>query len=177
MAGKGAIQVADDATELVRALKGSALADRARLGQRRHPVAAVRPPGRRALPVQHGRGLGPDAASSGSGATAPLPTTAISMTINGVAFAQHWYVGRCWQPDAGGDCGTRTRPERCAVLPRRGRRDVVRDALPRSLVLVRDHRRWSAAPRGTRVFNANETAVAPTVSNPGNQTGQVARGR
>jgi len=38
------------------------------------------------------------AAGTGSGATAVLPTTYRAITLNGVQFRQHWYIGTCQRP-------------------------------------------------------------------------------
>jgi hypothetical protein len=45
----------------------------------------------------------PDAAA-GSGATAPLPTTARNAVVRGLTYRTSWYIGRCWQPATGGLC-------------------------------------------------------------------------
>ncbi|MBN1173637.1 MAG: hypothetical protein JXA67_15815, partial [Micromonosporaceae bacterium] len=45
------------------------------------------------------------AATFPSGQTAPLPTTTQVAPVDGVSYGQTWYVGRCWQPAAGGGCG------------------------------------------------------------------------
>jgi type II secretory pathway pseudopilin PulG len=169
---KGAIQVSDDATELVRSLKGSALltgrdsssVDTQWSAGQADPVIS---------PYLSNMAKSSDStAASGSGATAPLPTAAITKTINGVAFAQHWYVGRCWQPDAGGDCVNDPTGDvpffRVVVVVKWSEKHCPNAACSYvTTTLV------SSAARDP-LFNANETAVAPTVSNPGNQTGQVA---
>jgi prepilin-type N-terminal cleavage/methylation domain-containing protein len=166
---KGAIQTSDDATELVRALKGSAL-----LTGRDSASVDVQ----WAAPTTGVSGYlstmakaWDTTAGSGSGATAPLPTTAKSMTVNGVTYYQNWYVGRCWQPDAGGDCGAATGDVpffRVVVAVTWSEKHC-----PNALCSYVTTTLVSSAPRDP-LFNANETAVAPTVSNPGNQTGQVA---
>jgi prepilin-type N-terminal cleavage/methylation domain-containing protein len=165
---KGAIQASDDATELVRALKGSALLsgrDSASVDtQWASPVLGVS--GYLSTMAK----AWDTTAGSGSGATAPLPTTGRSVTVNGVTYAQHWYVGRCWQPDAGGDCGATTGDVpffRVVVAVTWSERHCPNSACSYvTTTLV------SSAPRDP-LFNANETATAPTVTNPGNQTGQA----
>lgn len=110
---QAAIQVANDALERVRALEPSSLlTDRGR--------SAVEGQ------LQRARATAPDAlivhldemqaawddtlADASSGRTAPLPTEPHAITVNGSDFAQHWYVGLCWQAKAVsghplGDCG------------------------------------------------------------------------
>jgi prepilin-type N-terminal cleavage/methylation domain-containing protein len=166
---KGAIQASDDATELVRALRGSALLtgrDSASVDvQWASPVSGVS--GYMSTMAK----AWDTTAGSGSGATAPLPTTAKSVTVNGVTYAQSWYVGRCWQPDAGGDCGAASGDVpffRVVVAVTWSEKHCPNTSCSYvTTTLV------SSAARDP-LFNANETAVAPTVSNPGNQTGQAA---
>jgi Tfp pilus assembly protein PilV len=44
-------------------------------------------------------------AATGSGPTAILPTTPQDTTVRGLPYHMSWYIGSCWQPAAGGDCG------------------------------------------------------------------------
>jgi len=46
-------------------------------------------------------------AAGGAGASAALPTTATSVTVDGVTYRRYWYLGKCWQPAGTGNC-TRT---------------------------------------------------------------------
>ena len=46
------------------------------------------------------------AAASGAGASATLPTSHHTVTLDGVSYRQNWYVGACWQPQGGGACST-----------------------------------------------------------------------
>jgi hypothetical protein len=109
-------------------------------------------------------------ATAGSGATAPLPTTFKTVVLNTVFYRQYWYVGRCYQPTGGGDCTASTGTV----------------AFFRVVVAVtwsdKNCASWSCSYVTTTlvssaatdpVFNSNSTAVAPTVINPGNRTGQV----
>jgi prepilin-type N-terminal cleavage/methylation domain-containing protein len=165
---KGAIQAADDAVELVRALKGSALLTGRDSGsvdtQWAAPASGV------GTHLSTMAKAWDTTASAGSGATAPLPTTFKSVVLNTVSYRQYWYVGRCWQPTGGGDCAAAT------------------GAVPFFRVVVavtwsdKNCASWSCSYITTTlvssaatdpIFNSNATAVAPTVNNPSNQTGQV----
>ena len=166
-----ATYLADDAVERVRALKGSDITtgrDRTSAeAQWNNPLGAVVP-----LLSQAAAVWDTDAAA-GSGANAPLPTVPKTSTVNGVAFAQHWYVGGCWQPAAGGDCGA----------TRAGTDDV---ALYRVVVAVTWPEKSCAANEcvyatstlvssvgSEPVFNTNGSAQAPAVTNPGALVGEV----
>ncbi len=98
-----AAQLADDGLERVRALKGSAVAtgrDKTSSdSQWASPVVGVAPY------LADMREAWDTAATAPGGASAPLPTTAKAVTVNGLSYGQNWYVGRCWQPLAGGGCG------------------------------------------------------------------------
>jgi prepilin-type N-terminal cleavage/methylation domain-containing protein len=167
---KGAIQIADDATELVRALKGSALLtgrDSASvdtqwaLGTANPVISSYLSTMDKAWDTT---------ASGGSGATAPLPTTEKSVTLNAVAYGQHWYVGRCWQPTAGGDCVATAGDVgffRVVVAVTWSEKHCPASACSYvTTTLV-------SSAASDPVFNSNQNAVAPTVNNPGNQTGQA----
>lgn len=41
-----------------------------------------------------------------SGASAPLPTSPENVVLGGSTYQRSWYIGQCWNPPAGGDCGT-----------------------------------------------------------------------
>ncbi|MBG0813119.1 putative Ig domain-containing protein [Planomonospora sp. ID82291] len=92
-----AAQLADDAVERVRAVDGSALlAGRGRIRSTEqwttaHPAIA---------PHLQTMALAWDPlldVNSDSGANAPLPTSPRTVSVGGVDYAQHWYVGRCRQ--------------------------------------------------------------------------------
>lgn len=97
-----AAQLATDGTERVHALRGSAVIggrDKASTdSQWASPAAGV---------AAYLAGMVPawDAtAAFPAGATAPLPTSPRTTTIDAITYAQHWYIGTCWQPQTGGDC-------------------------------------------------------------------------
>ncbi|GII04164.1 putative Ig domain-containing protein [Planobispora takensis] len=92
-----AVQLAGDAVERARALKGTALSagrSQARtMAQWNSAPAAVRSYLNTTQPAW-------DLllnASSGEGDTAPLPTAPNVVKVNGVEYKQYWYVGRCRQ--------------------------------------------------------------------------------
>ncbi len=100
---QAAIQLADNAIERVRAVRGSAVtAGRDRTStdnQWAAPASGVAP-----YLADMVRAWDASAVFPG-GATAPLPTSAAAVPVSGVSYRQNWYVGKCWQPPAGGDCG------------------------------------------------------------------------
>jgi prepilin-type N-terminal cleavage/methylation domain-containing protein len=165
-----AIQLADDGTERVHALKGSALADGRDQSsvdtQWAGPVTAV---GGYLADMQE---VWDTDAGYPSGATAALPTTAVTATVNGLDYQQNWYVGRCWQPSTGGDCTAAAAAGTVAFFrvvvavtwteracPATGCSYVV-------AVLVSDS-------FGDPTFNSNQTAQPPAVDNPGSSTAEV----
>ncbi len=169
-----AVQLADDATELVRALKGSAIvAGRDKSSsdtQWASPVAGV-------APYQADMVEAYDPTPTlpvGAGATAPLPTSPKVVTVNGISYGQNWYIGRCWQPQAGGGCGaTQTvglayvelfRVVVAVTWPERHCASSTCSYVTSTLV---------SSASGEPVFNANQTAQPPAVTNPGSQTGEV----
>lgn len=164
------IQVASSATEYVRTLDGSTLAnkrDQATTNtQWAAPVPGVGP---YLTAMEKVWDLG---ASAGSGATAPLPTVPKPVVVSGITFDQNFYLGTCWQAASGGDCGQTpgagyveffrvvigiTWPHKSCTA---GRCSYV------TATLVSNR---SVEP----VFNSNESAQPPQVTNPGNQIGQV----
>ncbi|MBT8224462.1 MAG: Ig domain-containing protein, partial [Dactylosporangium sp.] len=96
-------QLAQDAVDRVHAIHGSSVVtgrDRASSdSQWNSPV-----PGVAAYLAGMRQAWDPTAAFP-SGASAPLPTTTRSVPVGDLTYNQYWYVGRCWQPPAGGDCG------------------------------------------------------------------------
>jgi prepilin-type N-terminal cleavage/methylation domain-containing protein len=164
---KGAIQIADDATELVRALKGSALLtgrDYTSVdAQWNNPTTGV-------SPYLSTMSEAWDTTVTSGGASAPLPTSPKSVTLNGVAYGQHWYVGRCWQPTAGGDCAAATGDVpffRVVVAVTWTAKNCPASACSYvTTTLV-------SSAASDPLFNSNQSAVAPTVNNPGNQAGQA----
>ncbi|MFI7599401.1 hypothetical protein [Actinoplanes sp. NPDC049681] len=43
-------------------------------------------------------------AAVGAGASAPVPTSVVTVSQSGTDFEQHWYVARCWQIGTSTDC-------------------------------------------------------------------------
>jgi type II secretory pathway pseudopilin PulG len=105
------IEVANDALERARALDPSSLlAGRSKTATQRQWTAAPSAVATElATMLQAWDPLLPVASEDGS--KAPLPTEALPTLIGGTAYAQSWYVGRCWQtkvPSGGsavGACG------------------------------------------------------------------------
>ena len=165
-----AIHLADDGTEQVRALKGSAVAtgrdENSVDAQWASPVVGVAPYLADMAEAWDSGAAFPD------GATAPLPTTSTPVTINGVLFGQNWYVGDCWQPLAGGDCdAVKVAGEvpffRVVVAVTWSDKHCPAAACSRiTSTLVSSE---SAEP----VFNPSAGAQPATVDNPGSQVGEV----
>ncbi|TQS45396.1 putative Ig domain-containing protein [Cryptosporangium phraense] len=167
-----AVQLVSDALERVRALKGSGVTSGRDLTSTQTQWASV-PGDSPVSPYLATMAMAYDeTASGGSGATAALPTTAVPVVLNSIPFKQSWYVGRCWQPLLGGDCG----PARTALsveffrivtlvtwtgrgCPASGCSQVAATLVSNAL----------AEP----VFKVNEVAQAPQVINPGRQTGEL----
>jgi len=165
-----AAQLVQDGTERVRALKGSAVATgRDRLSsdaQWRAPAAGVGPYLAASAETWDATAAYP------AGASAVLPTTAKQVRINGIRYDQYWYVTRCWQPPAGGDCDATPATGDVGFY-----RVVVAVTWPErhcpagtcsfvSATLV-------SSATGDPLFNSNQIAVAPVVTNPGAQAGEV----
>jgi prepilin-type N-terminal cleavage/methylation domain-containing protein len=167
---QAAIQLTDDAGERLRALRGSAVASGRDKGssdtQWNNPVAGVSP-----YLAGMQEAWDPNAAA-GAGASAPLPTATQSATVNGLTFGQNWYVGKCWQPQAGGDCDATAAAGYVeffrVVLAVTWSEQHCPNGICSyvSSTLVSD---GSEDP----VFNANQNAQPPTVDNPGSQVGEV----
>jgi prepilin-type N-terminal cleavage/methylation domain-containing protein len=165
-----AVQVAADATERVRSLKGSAVAaDRDKTSsdaQWASPVAGV------SAYLSTMQETWDDTAVYPKGITAPLPTQTKTSIVNGIGYGQNWYVGKCWQALSGGDCTptyVSTYVEFFRVLvavtwPDNRCTNATCSYLTSTLV-----NSGSSEP----VFNANKTALPPTVTNPGNQVSDM----
>jgi type II secretory pathway pseudopilin PulG len=167
---QAAVQLADDGTERVRALKGSAVvAGRDKTStdtQWASPLATAAPY------LADMRETWDATATFPAGASAPLPTTAKYVTVNGISYGQNWYVGKCWQPQAGGDCGATQTTGFVEFF-----RVVVAVAwserhCPGSTCSYVTSTLVSSAS-GEPLFNSNPTAHSPVVSNPGSQSGEV----
>jgi prepilin-type N-terminal cleavage/methylation domain-containing protein len=165
-----AVQLTDDAAERVRAIKGSGITEgrdqTSAEAQWAAPVAGVLPYLADMQNTWDGSATFPD------GASATLPTSPTRVTVNDLGYDQNWYIGTCWQPPAGGDCGGShvsgyteffrvviavTWPERHCLG---GQCSFV------SATLVS-----SAADEP--VFNPSATAIAPALNNPGTQVADV----
>jgi prepilin-type N-terminal cleavage/methylation domain-containing protein len=167
---QAAAKVAADAAERVRAIKGSAVtAGRDKTssdGQWASPVSGVAP-----YLTDMAEAYDPGATYP-SGATASLPTTAVAVSVDGVSYGQNWYVGKCWQPDTGGDCTATSNTNyamyyRVVVAISYTERHCPSSTC--SYVVVSLVNSSSTDP----VFNSNDTATAPTVDNPGAQTSET----
>jgi len=168
-----AVQLADDSTERIRALEGSAVAmgrDKTSADlQWASPVAGVEPY------LADMQETWDPAAGYPSGASAPLPTSPISVTLNGLSYQQHWYVGKCWQPVAGGDCGASQQAgyieffRVVVTVTWRDRRCASSTCAYLAATLVSN-------AIGDPVFDTNQNAQPPTVNDPSSQVqalGQV----
>lgn len=91
-----AIQVAADAVERARALKGSSLLiGRGKTSaQTQWAAAPAIAQGALNLTTLDWDPL----ADPDDGDQAPLPTAAQTVKVDGIAYTRSWYVGRCWQP-------------------------------------------------------------------------------
>jgi prepilin-type N-terminal cleavage/methylation domain-containing protein len=168
---QAATQLGDDAIEQARAIKGSSLLtgrDKTSSDTEwTHPVTGV------ATYLSDMQEAYSTAATAGSGATAPLPTTYSTDTVDGTVYNQYWYVGTCWQPSSGGAC-------------------VATDATGSGVAFYRvviavtwpDHRcsgsicsyvatTLISGVSSEPLFLANGTAQPPAVTNPGAQTSEV----
>jgi prepilin-type N-terminal cleavage/methylation domain-containing protein len=165
-----AVQLADDGTERVRAIKGSSITtgrDKASSdAQWGSPVAGAEP---YLLDMEEAW----DAeAPFPAGATAALPTSPLPVTINDLAYEQYWYIGRCWQPSAGGTCG----PSQVVgyaqffrvvvAVTWHEKRCTNEDCAYLTATLV-------SSALSEPIFNPGAAATAPAINNPGAQVGEV----
>ncbi|MDR7274630.1 putative Ig domain-containing protein [Catenuloplanes atrovinosus] len=105
---QAAVQVASDAMERVRSLMPTKLANnrdqQSSTQQWASPVAGV-------APWLAGMEMAYDAtAAAGDGASAPMPTSPLTVTLAGVQYRQNFYLGRCWQVARTGGACTTTKP-------------------------------------------------------------------
>ena len=94
-----AVEVANDALERARALSPSSLFAGRGVTAMRDQLAAAPPQVKALLSSAQ---LDADFLLTGvadalAGASAPLPTAPVTITVGGIAYAQSWYVGKCWQ--------------------------------------------------------------------------------
>jgi prepilin-type N-terminal cleavage/methylation domain-containing protein len=104
---QAAVQLANDGMERVRALSGAAILEGRDQASTMAQWAAAQS-GTITGVVAHLTDMEAvyDAtAAAGAGATAALPTSPRQVTVSNLPYAQHFFIGRCWQPAAGGTCG------------------------------------------------------------------------
>jgi prepilin-type N-terminal cleavage/methylation domain-containing protein len=168
------IQVANDALERVRALDPSSLlTGRSELATTAQWQAAP------AVLREHLNGMQRTAdpmlaLTATSGSQAPLPTVPFVVAVNGIDYAQSWYVGLCWQAKA------------VSAQPAIGDCTATAALVPFFRVLVAVTWQHRSCPAGTCIYVAS-TLVSkgtdpvfdtkrppPTITDPGNQTTDVA---
>jgi prepilin-type N-terminal cleavage/methylation domain-containing protein len=167
-----AVQLAQDAIERARSLKGSAiLTGRDKCG----PTAACTAP--------DAAGVGPylvdiEEWDHANGTPAQLDTTGHTVTVNGLTYTQNWYVGKCWQAAGGGSCAKDSTTGPIMLLrviaavtwaDKKCPLNTAKTANVCSYVTSTLVSTTTDAP----LFNSNQTAIAPAVNNPGNQTDDV----
>ena len=165
---QAAVQVAQDALELARSIKPTAIltgrGDCASQPTQCTPVASVAVP-YLDLTLASDAGLRWDRPTG----TAPLPTTGKSVTSSGITYSEHWYT-KCWHLVDGTAC-TGSEPA--------GTVDMVR-----IVVAVT----WSSgncpggqcgyagatmiSASGDPLFVSNQNAAPPTITNPGAQSSE-----
>jgi prepilin-type N-terminal cleavage/methylation domain-containing protein len=100
---QGAVQLAEDASERVRLLKGSELLTG------RGPAQVDGQWGTPVAGVDLNRALSGTVKAYDDAvpvpAVAPLPTTPRNVSLNGLTYQQRWYVGKCWLPSTSNVCG------------------------------------------------------------------------
>lgn len=167
---QAAIQIANDGSELVRALRGASIVGgRDRVSsdaQWASPPSGVA--GRLSTMVE----AWDPTATYPAGASAPLPTTPVSVLSNRVTYQRHFFVGTCWQPSAGGECdATRSagdvefyRVLIAVTWPDRHCRTGACSYVASTLV---------SGALGEPVFDDASGTPAPVVNQPGARTGEV----
>jgi prepilin-type N-terminal cleavage/methylation domain-containing protein len=165
-----AIQLTEDATERVRAMKGSGITEGRDKASSDTQWAA---PATGVAPYLSDMQETWDAnASFPEGASATLPTSPVTVQVNNLNYNQHWYIGSCWQPLIGGECERTKVPGYAAFF-----RVVVAVTWPEkhctsgtcsyvSSTLV-------SAVSVEPVFNPGAGALAPALENPGTQVAEV----
>ena len=115
-------------------------------------------------------------ASSGAGATASLPTTPKSVTINNLVYKQNWFVGSCWEPVGGGTCSGASSTDASGNLLPAYYKIVVEVTWPdktcSGLTCSYFSTTLVSSVTSDPVFVANGVAQAPVITNPGNQAGE-----
>ncbi|MFC6609091.1 putative Ig domain-containing protein [Amorphoplanes digitatis] len=101
---QSAVQVANDAVERVRAIKPASLVQGRSEQETRQQSDLAKAgktpddkPTKLALELATMEEAWDPSASSPAGVRAPLPTTAVSVSLPGQSYDQQWFVGKCWQ--------------------------------------------------------------------------------
>src|SRR2546421_8850544 len=159
---QAAAQLAQDAMDQARSLKGSAvITGRAKCGGANAcavPAAAVAP---YLADIEEW-----DYVPAGNTPQLPTSTTA---TLNGLTFAENWYVGKCWQASGGGPCTQD--PTNAPIVLYRVIAAVTwpeKSCPGNTCAFVTTTLISSAAT--SPLFNSNQTAQPPAVNKPGNHT-------
>lgn len=164
-------QLADDASERVRALKSTQLVT----GRDHQSVDAQWDS---AVPAVAGYLSGTTRVWDGtaaypSGATATLPTSPTqAIVVGGLTYWQNWYVGTCWQPKVSSGevtCAATGTVRFFRVVVAVTWQDKHCAASTCAYVTSTLVNSASTDP----VFNPNNTATAPLATNPGSQAGDV----
>ncbi len=115
-------------------------------------------------------------ASGGAGATASLPTSPKSVTINNLTYQQNWFVGSCWEPVGGGTCSGASSTDGSGNALVAYYKVVVEITWPDKTCSSGTCSYFSttlvSAVTSDPVFVANGVAQAPVITNPGNQTSE-----
>ncbi|MBV9592538.1 MAG: putative Ig domain-containing protein [Actinobacteria bacterium] len=165
-------QLADDAIERARGVKGSAVLSNRDKSSSDTQWAAVTSTSPVYPYLQDMTEAYDGTAATGSGATATLPTSPVSVVINNLSYLQNWYIGTCWQPAAGGTCGS-TQVTGYVSLYR-----VVVAVLWRDKACANSQCSFLSSTlisgvTSEPIFNSNAVAQPPTVTNPGAQSSEA----
>jgi prepilin-type N-terminal cleavage/methylation domain-containing protein len=159
------VQLAQDAIERARAIKGSAvLTGRDKCG----PTAACAAPVAGAAPYL----ADVEEWDHANGTPAQLDTTGHTTTVNGINYTQNWYVGKCWQAPAGGACAKDPSTGPIMLLRVIAAVTWVDKKCPLNTCSYVTSTLVSTTT-DSPLFNSNQTAIAPAVNNPGNQVDDV----
>ena len=160
-------QLADDGIETVRSLKGTAVIyhrdQNSSDTQWNSPVTGVAAYQTDMIEAYD------STAAIGAGATATLPTTGQPTVVNGLTYTQNWYVGSCWQPLGGGNCG-KVNTTGYASFYRVVVAVTWQDKVCANSSCVFIATTLVSNSGSDPLFDSNQVATAPTVVNPGNQT-------
>ena len=170
---QAAVQLADDAIERVRAMDPTAIAtgrdQTSSTTQWNAPVTGV-------AAYETGMSMAYDPNVTSGGATATLPTVGSPVTVNGLTYKQNWYIGKCWQPWlSGGSCTVVANPtsNTYASFYRVVVAITWSDSICTSSACVFIATTLVSNALNDPQFNSNLVAQAPSVVNPGNQSGDT----